>query len=137
MLSSQSTGGIQLLSRDHIVREASTKCGGIQSLPAQKPKRKSTESGTSWRLEPPGHCGGLCHLRGISSSLLLTIMKYYVHNRPVFTTAHGYHCAPTPTMFQETARSKRPLSLRCQQVEKEYIVGSATNPSPPPPPPEI
>ena len=49
-------------------------------------------------------------------------------NRLVSTTAHGYHCAPTPTptTFKETARSE--TSLAEPPTGGGGVVGSVANP---------
>ena len=59
----------------------------------------------------------------ISISIIFT-------NRLVSTTAHGYHCAPTPTptTFKETARSETSLTPSRRQVEEEW---SGASPTPP------
>ena len=56
------------------------------------------------------------------------IPDFIFTNRLVSTTAHGYHCAPTPTptTFKETARSE--TSLAEPPTSGGGVVGSVANP---------
>ena len=73
--------------------------------------------------------------------VLLVMMTFFKRcssgfffNRLVFTTAHGYHCAPTPILFQETARSETSIT---KPPTSRGVVGSvAPPPSGAPPSPK-
>ena len=90
------------------------------------PRTKKTDAGESITV-----VGGVLYTLWFikqcrqSSGIIIIII---FTNRLVSTTAHGYHCAPTPTptTFKETARSETPLAE--PPTSGGGVVGSVANP---------
>ena len=73
-------------------------------------------------------CLGLTRVEYSAVHPNIIIIIIIFTNRLVSTTAHGYHCAPTPTptTFKETARSE--TSLAEPPTGGGGVVGSVANP---------